>query len=356
MARQLERSQSHQKNTDLLSPIETSLPLQRPETIAFSSDRIVLITGITHPQLAREVAEELTKLTEQNGQPITVAETVSVFANGEHKIKIPTNLRNRHVFILDSTGGQHPGDSIMDIRFMGAAAKRASAREVTAIIPHFAYARGDKKDEPRVSIPAAEVAEVIGQRVDRIITMDIHADQEQGFFPGPWDNLPALTAFLPVLQQELPPNIVVVSPDAGGMKRAEKYADKLDARIASIYKRRDQTVSNKSEALGLMGDVKDQDVLIVDDMIDTAGSLCNAAELLKKHGARRIFVAATHGLFSDKAHQRIINSPIERVFVTNTLPQQEDNPKITVVSIAPMLAKAIWCTETGESISENLIK
>lgn len=355
MARHLERTTPQLEQFPVARPLETTFPSTTPENIAFNSERIVVITGLAHPQLAHEVGEELNKLLQGKGQPITVAETVSVFANGEHKTKIPTNLRNRHVFIIQPTCPPNTADSILDIAFMADAAKRASAREITAIIPHFAYARGDKKDEPRVAIPAAVVADIIGRKVNRIVTMDIHADQEQGLFEGPWDNLPALKALLPVLQRELPKDIIVVSPDAGGMKRAEKYADKLSAPIASIYKRRDPSKKNHSEALGLMGDVKDKDVLIVDDMIDTAGSLCNAAQLLQQHGARNIFVAATHGLFSGNAHERIANSAIKKIFVTNTIPQNYDNPKITQVSIAKTLAIAIWCTETGESISENLI-
>ncbi len=339
--------------------IETVFPSERPDNIAFSSDHIVLITGLAYPQLAHRIGEELTKLVGAK-DPITVAETVTLFANGERKVKIPTNLRNRHVFIIQSTCPPQTEAAILENAFMGDAAKRASAREVTAIIPYAGYTRGDKKDEPRVSITGAVVTDIIGTRVDRIVTMDLHADQIQGFYNGPMDNLQALKAFAPILQKELPPDIVVVSPDAGGLKRAEEFAQKLNAAsIASIYKRRDPRKRNHTVSLGLMGNVQDKDVLLVDDMIDTGGSLLDAVTMLKNNGARKIFVAATHGLFSANAIERLANAPIEAIYITDSVPQTEgvrSNPKFHVVDTVALWAKAIWCIETGASISKNLLE
>lgn len=310
----------------------------------------VLLTGTANLKLAQEVGKILGK---------NVGETVTIFADGEKRIIIPENLRRRNVFIIQPTSS--PVDStIMELLLIIDAAKRSSASEVSAIVPYFGYSRQDRKDRPRVPISAALVARLIEfAGADRILTIDIHSEQEPGFVEIPWDNLYGSYSLMGELKKHFKSNLIIASPDKGGVPKATFYADLLDADgIAIVYKERDAEKVNESKALDLIGNVKDKDVLIVDDMIDTAGTLFEAAKLIKQKGARSVSAAATHGLFSGPAPKRIEEAGLERIFITDTVPIREEmknNPKVTIVSVAKLLAEAIQCIYNGDSMSEKLI-
>lgn len=314
------------------------------------SNGFVLLTGTANLKLAKDVAKILGK---------DADETVSEFADGEKRIIIPENLRKRDVFIIQPTCP--PVDSnIMELLLIIDAAKRSSASEISAIIPYFGYSRQDRKDRPRVPISASLVAGLIEYAgADRILTVDIHSEQEPGFVKIPWDVLYGSYSFLPELKKHFGKNLVVASPDKGGVPKATFFADLLDADgVAIVFKERDVNTKNESKALEMIGDVKGKDVLLVDDMIDTAGTICDAAKLIKERGAKSVSAAATHGLFSDPAPKRIKETPLDMIFVTDTVPIRKEmsaNPKVKVVSIAKLLAEAIKCIYNGDSISGKLI-
>ncbi len=310
----------------------------------------VLLTGTANLKLAKDIAKILGK---------NADETVSTFADGEKRIIIPENLRKRDVFIIQPTCSP-VNDNIMELFLIIDAARRSSASEVSAIIPYFGYSRQDRKDRPRVPISASLIARLIEfSGADRILTIDIHSEQEPGFVELPWDNLYASYSFLPVLKKTFPENLIVASPDKGGVLKATFYADLLNAEgIAIVYKERNTEKTNQAKALDLIGEVKSKDVLIVDDMIDTAGTICEAVKLLKDRGAKSVSAAATHGLFSGPAPKRIAEADLERIFITDTVPIREEmrnNEKVTIVSVAPLLAEAIKCIYNGDSMSEKLI-
>lgn len=315
-----------------------------------NSNGFILLTGTANLKLAQDVARVLGR---------DVDETVTVFSDGEKRIIIPENLRKRDVFIIQPTCP--PVDTnIMELLLIIDAAKRSSASEISAVIPYFGYSRQDRKDRPRVPISASIIARLIEfAGADRIVTVDIHSEQEPGFVEIPWDNLYASYTLLPELKKNFGPNLVVASPDKGGVLKASFYAELLDALgIAIVFKERDVTKTNTSEVLDLIGHVEGKDVLLVDDMIDTAGTICNAAGLIKSRGAKSVSAAASHGIFSGPALQKITESVLEKVFITDSLPLKEEilkNPKIKIVSIAPLLAEAISCIYNGDSISEKLI-
>ena len=315
-----------------------------------SSNGFVLLTGTANLKLAKDIA----KILGQNAD-----ETVTTFADGEKRIIIPENLRRRDVFIIQPTCP--PVDSnIMELLLIIDAAKRSSASEVSAVIPYFGYSRQDRKDRPRVPISASLMARLIEfAGVDRIVTIDIHSEQEPGFVEIPWDNLYGSYSLLPELKKHFGSNLVVASPDKGGVLKAAFYAELLEAGgLTIVYKERDVIKSNQSEALDMIGDVAGKDVLIVDDMIDTAGTICNAANLIKKRGAKTVCAVATHGLFSDPALDRIKESALDQIFITDTVPLRKEilqNPDFKVISVAPLLAEAIKCIYNGDSISAKLI-
>lgn len=315
-----------------------------------TNNGFVLLTGTANLKLARDIAKILGK---------DADETVTTFADGEKRIIIPENLRKRDVFIIQPTCP--PVDAnIMELLLIIDAAKRSSASEVTAIIPYFGYSRQDRKDRPRVPISASLVARLIEfSGADRILTVDIHSEQEPGFVEIPWDNLYSSYSLLPELKRIFSSNLVVASPDKGGVLKAAFYADLLDAEgVAIVFKERDVMKKNESKTLDMIGDVKEKDILIVDDMIDTAGTICEAAKLIKEKGAKSVSAVAAHGLFSDPALQRINDSPLNKVFITDTVPLKKDileNPKFIVISVANLLAEAITCIHNGDSISEKLI-
>lgn len=310
----------------------------------------IILTGRSNTALAKKIAAILKK---------EVYEPISIFSDGEIRIKIAPNLRRRHVFIIQPTSTP-VNDSIMELILMIDAAKRASGSEIIAVVPYYGYSRQDRKEMPRVPISSSVVARMIENAgANRIVTVDIHSEQQEGFVSSPWDNLYGSYALIPAIKAKRLKDLVVASPDKGGVTRATGYAKLLNASgIAIVYKERDVAVNNQSEALAMIGDVRGKDVLLVDDMIDTGGTIVSAASHIKQSGAKSVRVAVTHGLFSGKALERISNSPIEEVIVTDTINLREEvikNPKIAVVSVAPLLAEAIKRIQSGESISKDLI-
>ena len=304
---------------------------------------LLLLSGTSHPQLAEEVAEKL-------GMPLGDS-TVKRFADGEIFVRINQNARGRDVFIIQPA--PPPADNLMELLLLIDAAKRASAERVAVVIPYFAYARQDRKDQPRVAIGAKLVANLIeAAGVDRVLGMDFHAHQLQGFFDVPVDHLyaaPVLTSYFQKKQLE---GLVVVAPDVGAAKMARGYSRRLDATFAIIDKRR--PAANVAEVLSVVGEVEGRPCLIVDDMIDTAGTIESVVLALKDRGAADIYVAATHPVFSGPAVERLSTAPIREVVVANTLrlPEEKRFPKLTVLSIAELLARAIRYTHSNESVSQ----
>lgn len=317
---------------------------------SIESDEMILLSGRANPELAESIAKIL---------KTEVTCPVTSFSDGEIRVRIQPNLRRKMVFIIQATSAP-VNDHIMELALMSDAARRASASEVTAVIPYYGYARQDRKEMSRVPISSSAVASLLTNAgIDRILTIDIHSEQLEGSIKQPWDNLYGSYSLLPILKERNLKNLVVASPDKGGVLMATGYAKLLNAEgLAIAYKERDLTLNNVSDTVNLIGEVKDKDILLVDDMMDTAGTIVHAADFIKKRGARSVRVAATHGLFSGEALNRINNSAIEEVFVTDTIKPRDDvlqNKKITIVSVAPLLAEAIRRIKTGESISKALI-
>lgn len=314
------------------------------------SNEYIILTGRSNTKLAHAVAKILQK---------DVYEPISVFSDGEIRVRIEPNMRRRHVFIIQSTSVP-VNDHLMELVLMADAAKRASASEVIAVIPYYGYSRQDRKEMSRVPISSSVVANMIcNAGADRILTIDIHSQQQEGFVPYPWDDVYASYSLVPVLKARKFKSLVIASPDKGGMTRATGYAKLLQAEgVAVVYKERDVALNNKSEALDMIGNVAGKDVLLVDDMIDTAGTIVNAANFIKQKGAKTVRVVATHGLFSGPAIERIDNSDIDEVFITDTINMPEavlKSKKISVVTVAPLVAGAIERIQTGESLSKGLI-
>lgn len=309
-------------------------------------DEPILLTGTSNPQLAEAIGKLV-------GVPVSYP--VTVFADKEIRVRVQPNMRQRTVFILQTTS--NPGnDRIMELIFMADAARRGSASEIIAIIPYFGYSRQDRKEMPRVPISSSVVVTMLANAgIDRIITVDIHSQQQQGFTQKPWDNLFGSYVIIPVIKERNLSDLVIASPDKGGILQATAYAKFLDAKeIAVVYKKRDITLNDVSNALAMIGDVKGRDVLIVDDIISTGGTIVNAAKHLKKNGAKSVRVTATHGIFAEDALEQIDNSGIDEVIITDSIAPSEkisSHPKITIVSVAPLLAEAIRRIRTGESIS-----
>jgi ribose-phosphate pyrophosphokinase len=303
---------------------------------------IKLLTGTSNQNLAKEVSEYL-------NIPLSDA-IVSRFSDGEVRVQINESMRGEDVFVIQSLCPPI-NENIMELLLILDAIKRASAGRITAVIPYYAYARQDRKDKPRVPISARLLADLITVAgAQRVVVVDLHSPQIQGFFNIPVDNLHALGVLYDYLKDKVDGETVVVSPDAGGVERARLLANKIGCPIAIIYKRRPEP--NVAEVLDLIGDVKGKRAIIVDDIIDTAGTVCAASELLLSKGAIRVDVVATHGLLSGPAVERLRKSPIEEVVITNTIPAEHRNlEKLRVVSIAPLIGEAIRRIHEGESVS-----
>jgi ribose-phosphate pyrophosphokinase len=303
---------------------------------------IKLLTGTSNQNLAKEVSEYL-------NIPLSDA-IVSRFSDGEVRVQINESMRGEDVFVIQSLCPPI-NENIMELLLILDAIKRASAGRITAVIPYYAYARQDRKDKPRVPISARLLADLITVAgAQRVVIVDLHSPQIQGFFNIPVDNLHALGVLYDYLKDKVDGETVVVSPDAGGVERARLLANKIGCPIAIIYKRRPEP--NVAEVLDLIGDVKGKRAIIVDDIIDTAGTVCAASELLLSKGASRVDVVATHGLLSGPAVERLRKSPIEEVVITNTIPAEHKNlEKLKIVSIAPLIGEAIRRIHEGESVS-----
>lgn len=274
--------------------------------------------------------------------------SIQTFSDGEIWVKYNENIRGCDVFIIQST--IPPSDNLMELLIMIDAAKRASATRVTAVIPYFGYARQDRKDQPRVSITAKLVANLITEAgADRVITMDLHASQLQGFFDIPVDHLYGSAVFMKKFRQMKIPKLAVASPDVGGIKMARAYAKRLHSDLILIDKRRPKP--NVAEVMNIIGEVNEKNILIIDDLIDTGGTFVNAVNALKVDGAKDIYGACTHAVFSGESLERINKSPLKKMFVADTLPLTHSSPKIEVVSVSELFAESIWRTNKNKSIS-----
>jgi len=341
-------------SSDYERHLQETLHHKSPNAAFF--ENVAIFSGNSNLPLAQEICQNLgTKLGNI---------TVGRFADGEVNIQVQDNIRGKDVFIIQPTGPP-VNENLMELLLLVSTMRRASARKITVVVPYYGYCRQDRKTLPRVPISAADVArllETVG--VDRVIAIDLHCGQIQGFFGPrvPVDNLEANVTAVTYFKnfQTLSDQMTVVSPDAGGVTRAKKFQEMLKAEnpdksvgLAMIIKHRD--APGKIADMFLVGSVADSDVIIVDDMIDTAGTLCEAAKVLKSKGAKKVFAFATHGLFSGKAFDNINNSPLEQILVTDTIPPKpnENNvDKITRLSVAPLLAEAIRRIQARESVSD----
>ena len=273
---------------------------------------------------------------------------VTEFSDGEFTVSFEENLRGNDVYIVQSTFP--PAVNLLELLLMVDAAKRASARQITAVIPYFGFARQDRKDKPRVPITAKLIANLLtAAGVQRLITIDLHADQIQGFFDVPVDHLYASSIFLPYIKKLDLPNIIFASPDTGGTRRAASYAKALDPGFVICYKQRSK--ANKVDSMSLIGDVTGKDVLLFDDIIDTGGTITKAARLMMDKGAASVRGFCTHPILSGNAFEGIVNSAFTELIVTDTIPLREENPKIKVLSTATLLADVIKRAHNYESIS-----
>jgi len=287
------------------------------------------------------------KIADAYGTQLGKSEVIN-FSDGEFQTSYEENIRGRDVFIIQSTFP--PADNILELLMMIDAAKRASARKIVAVIPYFGYARQDRKDKPRVSIGSKMITNLLTTTgIDRLITIDLHADQIQGFLDVPVDHLYASVIFYPYLKKLNLPNLMMASPDTGGTRRAASYAKGLNTGFAICYKQRSKP--NVVENMQLIGDVEGKDVVLVDDIIDTAGTITKAGELIMKKGARSVRAMATHAIFSGNARKVLKNSPFSEIIVTDTIPIKADCEKVKVLSTATLFAEVIKRVENYESIS-----
>ncbi|MFZ6010491.1 MAG: ribose-phosphate pyrophosphokinase [Bacteroidota bacterium] len=292
------------------------------------------------------------KIANAYGEPLGVV-NYQQFSDGEMSPFIAESVRGHDVFIIQST--IPPSDNLMELLLMVDAAKRASSQNVNVIIPYFGYARQDRKDKPRVSIAAKLIANLLSAAgADRIMACDLHADQIQGFFDIPVDHLDGAYIFVPYLKSLGLKNIMFASPDVGGIKRARNFAKFFEAELAVCDKHRKE--ANKVESMRLIGEVAGKDVVLVDDLVDTAGTICKAAALLKDNGATSVRAVCTHPVLSGKAYENVENSVLEELVVADTIPLKKESSKIKVLSVSNLFAKAIRKIHDNESISSLFIK
>jgi ribose-phosphate pyrophosphokinase len=309
---------------------------------------IKIFTGNANPQLAQELCQKM-------GIPLGNA-LVGCFSDGEINVQIVDNVRGMDVFVVQPTSS--PGNRhLMELLIMIDALKRASAMRITAVLPYYGYSRQDRKVQPRVPITSKLVADLITTAgANRVLTVDLHAGQIQGFFNIPVDNLFAAPVLLDYIRSKTFKNLAVVSPDAGGVERARAFAKRLGASLAIIDKRRDKP--NEAQVMNIIGDVKGHDCLLLDDMVDTAGTLAEGAGALKANGAGNIYAACTHAVLSGPAIQRLNDSPLSELIATNTIAldnKQKECKKLKVLSVAPLLAEAITRIHEETSLSSLFV-
>ncbi len=275
----------------------------------------------------------------------------TTFADGEFVVSFEESIRGRDVFLVQSTFPNT--DNLMELLLMVDAAKRASARSIIAVVPYFGWARQDRKDKPRVPIGAKLVADMLMTAgIDRLITMDLHADQIQGFFDVPVDHLYASLVLVPYVASLNLDNLIIAAPDVGASKRAALFSKKLNVPLVLCNKTRER--ANVVASIQIIGDVKDKNVVIVDDMVDTAGTITLAADEIKRAGAKSVRAVASHCIMSYPASDRVMKSELEEMVFTDSIPFRDTCPKVKQLSIAQMFAKAIQCIETNESVSSQL--
>jgi ribose-phosphate pyrophosphokinase len=309
---------------------------------------IGIFTGNANPALAKAITDYL--------QVPLGAARVTRFSDQEVWVEIKENVRGADVYIIQPTCSP-VNDNIMELLVMADALKRASAATITAVVPYYGYARQDKKVAPRTPITAKLVADLLSVvGMNRIVAVDLHAGQIQGFFNIPFDHIFALPVMLEYFRPKFDERLVIVSPDAGGVERARAFAKRMSADLAIIDKRRE--AANVSEVMHIVGEVEGRLCVILDDMIDTAGTLCNAARSLKEHGAMRVFAAATHAVLSGPAVERIIEAPLEEVVVTDTIPLRDDaknSGKFKMLTVAPLLGETIKRIHDSDSVSSLFV-
>jgi len=308
------------------------------------SRRIKILSCASSKKLAVKIAKSY-------GQPLADVE-LQKFSDGEFGVSIKETVRGCDVFIIQST--VPPQENLMEMLLMIDAAKRASAHKIIAVLPYYGWARQDRKDQPRVAIGAKLVANMlVSAGVNRIMTMDLHADQIQGFFEVPVDHLYGSTLFAPYLKSKNLNNLIIAAPDAGGSKRANAYAKYLNVDLALCYKQRKK--ANQIENMTIIGDVKDKEVIIIDDMIDTAGTLTKAAQLFVDNGAKSVSACCTHAILSGPAHQRIENSVLEELVVTDTVNINGNNSKLKILTVADLFAEVMSQHIKFKSISKHFL-
>ncbi|MCD4757702.1 MAG: ribose-phosphate pyrophosphokinase [Arcobacteraceae bacterium] len=301
-----------------------------------------LFSGSANPEFAKKVADYL---------KVSLGEIqLNKFSDGEINVNITESVRGRDVYIVQPTCAP-TNDNLMELLIMTDAFKRSNAGSVTAVIPYFGYARQDRKAAPRVPISAKLVASMIERSgIDQVITVDLHAAQIQGFFDIPVDNLYGSIIFTDYLKQKKLPNPIIASPDIGGVARARNYAQKLGLELVIVDKRREK--ANESEVMNIIGDVTGKDVILVDDMVDTAGTLVKAAEVLKKKGATSVMACCTHGVLSGPAFERLENGALDELVVTDTIPLKQECSKITVLTASKIFAETIRRISNNESVND----
>jgi ribose-phosphate pyrophosphokinase len=309
---------------------------------------MAIFCGNSNPELAQKICNHL-------GQPLGGAE-VKTFSDGEIQIEIQENVRLKDIYVVQSTCSP-VNDNLVELLLMIDAFNRSSAKKITAVIPYFGYARQDKKVAPRVPISAKLVADMITVAgADRVITMDLHAGQIQGFFQIPVDNLFAAPVLIEYIRNNFRDDIVIISPDAGGVERARAIAKRLNADLAIIDKRRD--APNQAKAMAVIGDVKDKIAIIMDDMADTAGTLTEAAEAIKNVGAREVHACCAHPVLSGPAIERLTNSALKSIVVTDTIPLSDAAAacyKIKVLTISQLVGEAIIRSYRGDSVTSLFV-
>ena len=300
-----------------------------------------LFSGSANPEFAKKVGDYL-------GMCVSDA-TLNKFSDGEISVQITESVRGQDVYIIQPTCAP-ANDNLMELLIMIDALKRSSAKSINAVIPYYGYARQDRKAAPRVPISAKLVADLLeAAGIDRIVTIDLHAAQIQGFFNIPADNLFGSILFVNYIRSKNLQNPIIASPDIGGVARARQYADKLGYDLVIVDKKREK--ANESQVMNIIGDVKGKDVILVDDMVDTAGTLVKAAEVLKQKGANSVMACCTHGVLSGPAYDRVANGVLDELVISDTIPTKKDAKKITVLTASTIIGEAIRRIHNNESVN-----